>query len=128
MNHRFPLFLGALLVLLAPIPGCVSAPGDDFVKRSEKVQKFTIRTRGEPGQHFAAKLRIDGVAREISGVSPSEFPLEACVLTGTVRKIQGDGTLAFQILVGNGTMGFGSMTEPGDSCRFRYHANGIEVW
>jgi hypothetical protein len=125
VNKRISVVLFGLL--LALLSGCMF-PGDHFVKRTDKVQQFKLVTVGEPGQHFTGKLKLDGVEQEISGVSPAQFPLEACVLTGTIRKTHGDGTLRFQILVGSATLGFGNLTGPGDSCRFRYHANGIEVW
>jgi hypothetical protein len=125
MNRKIaPLLLGVITVLFA---GC-GTPGGAFVKRSDKIQSVVLRTVGEPGQHFTAKLKIDGVARELSGVSPAEFPLETCVLTGTVRKTHGDGTLRFEIREGRSMVGFANLTDPGQSCRFRYHANGIEVW
>lgn len=117
--------LGAGLVLL--LSGCASTPADDFVKRSDRVENLVLRTRGEPGQHFTAKLDIDGKRREISGLSPFEVPLEACVLSGTVRKNYGEGTLGFQIVSANSLNAFGNLTEPGQSCWFRYHARGVET-
>ena len=122
------ILLAGFLMALMIVPGCVSMREPAFVKRSYKVQKIKLRTRGEAGQHFTAKLNIDGREREISGVSPAEFPLEACVVTGTVRKTNGDGTLGFQIIERGSTLGFGALEDTGQTCRFRYHANGIEVW
>src|SRR5688572_6492452 len=118
--------LSAGLLLL--IPGCASPGERGFVKRSDKVQKIVFRAKGEPGQHFTGSLNIDGVKKEIQGVSPAEYPLEACVLTGSIRKTAGDGTLKFEIREGGSMLGFGALEESGQSCRFRYHANGIEVW
>ena len=92
------------------------------------MENFVLRTRGEPGQHFTAKLDLDGKRREISGLSPFEVPLQACVLTGTIRKNYGEGTLGFQIVSRDSMNGFANLTEPGHACRFRYHARGIEVW
>ena len=126
MHKAIAVFLlGATLLPLSP--GCAS-PGRAFVKRSDKVQKIVLRTRGEPGQYFTTNLNIDGVRREIQGVSPAEYPLEACVMTGTIQKTSGDGTLRFEIREGGAMLGFGALDEPGQSCRFRYHDNGIEVW
>lgn len=123
-----PLAL-ALLSLLLFVPGCASGPRE-FVKRTDRVEKITLRTRGEPGQHFNLKLNLDGQERELSGVSPAEFKLDVCVLTGTVKKTDGPGTLSFQILPesGGGSVSFCTLTEPNASNRFRYHDHGIEVW
>jgi hypothetical protein len=126
MKKPFACLLLAVAAF-AVISGCAT-PGDDFVKRSNKVQKITLRTRGEADQRFSARLNIDGQVRELTGVSPAEFPLEACVMTGTIRKLSGDGTLRFEIIEGGATLGFGALEDPGHSCKFRYHDNGIEVW
>ena len=128
MERGIPLLLAGLVTISVFVSGCVSMREPQFVKRSDKVERITLRTRGEAGQHFTGKLNIDGREREISGVSPSEFPLEACVMTGTIRKTNGDGTLGFQIIEGGSTLGFGALEDAGQSCRFRYHAHGIEVW
>jgi hypothetical protein len=126
MIHIRFSFVLILAVLLAEL-GC-SAPGSGFKKRSDAIERFTLITRGESGQHFTAKLKLDGIDREISGVSPAEFPLEACVLTGTIRKTHGEGTLGLRIVSKEATLSFGNMSQPGDSCRFRYHARSIEIW
>jgi hypothetical protein len=107
--------------------GC-STSGSQFRKRSDKVESFVFRTMGEPGQHFTARLNLDGVEREVSGVSPAEFPLEACVLSGVVKKTKGEGTLGFRVVSEEATLTFGKLVEPGSARRFRYHARGVEVW
>jgi hypothetical protein len=127
MKKRIPVLLLSAGLLLF-ISGCASPEGRPFVKRSDKVEKIVLRTRGEAGQHFSAKLNIDGRNWEVTGVSPVEYSLETCLLTGTLRKTSGDGTLRFEIKGSGATLGFGALEEPGQSCRFRYHANGIEVW
>src|SRR5687767_13628473 len=111
MNKQIRLLLLSFMAA-AIFSGCAT-PGDDFVKRSNKVQNIVLRTRGEPGQHFTAKLNIDGVARELSGVSPAQFQLETCVLSGTVRKTHGDGALRFEILADGGSVGFANLADPG---------------
>ena len=108
--------------------GCSITGGQSFRKRTDAIESFTLQTLGEPGQHFTATLDIDGVPREISGITPAEFPLQACVLSGTVRKTQGEGTLEFRVVSENATLSFGKLQQPGTSKRFRYHARGVEVW
>ena len=121
-----PLLLG--LAALLYLSGCTSVEGPTFRKRTDKVESFKLITLGDPDQHFTAKLNLDGQPREISGGSPAEFPLDACVLTGTIRKTHGDGTLRFRIVTKESTLTFGQLTEPNQSFRFRYHDRGIEIW
>jgi hypothetical protein len=120
--------LFCLIFITSLFLGCTSHYGQNFRKRTDEIESFTLQTLGGPGQHFTATLDLDGVAREISGITPAEFPLQACVLSGTVRKTKGDGVLQFRVLSENATLTFGKLEEPGDSRRFRYHARGIEVW
>lgn len=120
-------FSFSLLSWVLLVSGC-SHTDDRFVKRSHVIHDLVLKAEGEPGQHFQAKLNVDGEERELSGISPASFPLKASVLTGTMRKTHGDGTLRFEIREGGSMLGFGALTRPGDSCRFRYHDNGIEVW
>lgn len=76
-----------------------------------------------------AKLNLDGAEKELRAVSPAEFPLEVCVLSGTIKKTSGNGELGFVILEGTSQLGFAkSIQTPGSSVRFRYHDNGVEVW
>lgn len=117
----------APLTCVLLILGC-SHTDRHFVKRSHVIQDLVLKTKGAPGQHFQAKLNVDGEERELSGVSPASFRLKANLLTGTIRKTHGDGTLRFEIREGGSILGFGALTRPEDSCRFRYHDNGIEVW
>ena len=125
MKTCLVLIVGAVLLF----SGCATARDGAFVKRSDEIQSFTLKTKGEPGQHFVAKLDVDGEEREIRGVTPAEYPLQACVLSGAVRKLSGEGTLGFTIISGKAQLGFGnSMKAPGSSLRFRYHDNGVEVW
>lgn len=125
MKRHYLLVFAALLLLA----GCSTTSDRPFVKRSDQIQSFTLRTSGEPGQHFVAKLNVDGDEREIRGVSPAEYPLQACVLTGTIRKLSGQGTLGFTIISGKAHLGFGNnLKARGASLRFRYHDNGVEVW
>ncbi len=128
MRKFIGIGLLGFVALASVITGCVSRPGEPFVKRSDKIESFKLVTLGEPGQHFTCKLKLDAAEQEISGVSPAEFPLAACVLTGTIRKTHGDGTLRFRVLSKDATLTFGQLVEPGDSLRFRYHARGVEVW
>jgi hypothetical protein len=127
--NRIRIFIGLMAGVALLLSGCASDPsGRAFVRRSNKVQRITLRTKGEAGQGFTAKLKVDNVEREISAVSPMVFEFDVCVLTGTIRKANGDGTLSFEIREGGSTLGFGALASAGDSCRFRYHNNGIEVW
>src|SRR5512137_866900 len=61
-----------------------------------------LKTVGAPGQSFSAILTVDGSRREISGVTPAEFPLECVVLVGEVTKYDGDGSFSFVIERQNG--------------------------
>ncbi len=115
------LTLAFASVLLA---ACTHTSGDARVKRTNRVEEFTFRTTGDPGQSFVARLNLDGEEREISGTSPAEYVLRACVLTGTVTRTDGTGKLSFEIASPNRSASFGSAPVS----HFRYHDGGVEVW
>lgn len=125
MSRLFVLPLLSLILLGA---ACTVTNTGSFKKRTDQVESFTLVTLGEPEQHFTAKLNLDGREREFSGTSPAKIPLEACVLTGTIRKNHGEGTLRFRVVSPSSTLTFGNLTDPGQSFRFRYHARGVEIW
>ena len=124
LSRAAVLFLVPVLILIS---GCVS-PGSTFRKRTDAVESFTLVTIGEPDQHFTGTLKLDGVEKKISGVSPAQFPLEACVLAGTIQKTHGEGNLRFRVVSKQATLTFGNLSEPGQSFRFRYHDRGVEIW
>ena len=118
----FAVFVSALLLLT----GCSStrSTGPEFIQRTNAAEHITLRTTGNPGQPFTAHLKVDGIEREWSGVSPAELPLRVCVLEGTVQKPR-NSNLSFEIIKPKATLGFSPF---GTSCHFRYHDGGIEVW
>ena len=87
-------------------------------------EHIILRTDGSPGQKFSAVLTVDGSRREISGVTPAEFPLECVVLVGKVTTVDGDGSFGFVIERQNGRGRF--YTPPVKSLRcFRYYSGSI---
>lgn len=125
MNRFLTLVLALAAALLT---GCAHAPGSDFRKRTNRIEDFTFRTKGDPGQAFTAILSLDGTERRISGVSPAQYSFSACVLTGTITRTGGNGSLSFEIVSSNALVGFGAPKGPVGRCRVRYHDRGIEVW
>lgn len=91
-----------------------------------KKESIILRTEGSLGQTFSAVLRIDGLRREISGITPAEFPLECAVLVCEVQRSDGDGSLSFVIERTDGTGRF--YTKPVRNLqRFRYHSRILEI-
>jgi hypothetical protein len=89
-------------------------------------EHIILKTLGSAGQGFSALLTVDGVRREISGVTPAEFPLECVVLVGEVTKVDGDGSFSFVIERQNGRGLF--YTPPVQSLsRFRYYSGSMSV-
>ena len=126
-SSLFPLLRLHLLVLLTALfcAGCSTTPRPHaFQKRTDALEDVILRTRGDQGQPFTARLNIDGIEQEWTAVSPAEIPLRVCVLEGTITR-SGDGVLGFEIVSQNSLVSFGSLHK---SLRFRYHARGVEVW
>lgn len=89
-------------------------------------ESIVLRTDGSPGQSFSAVLTVDGSRREISGVTPAEFPLECVVLVGEVTRFDGDGSFSFMVERQNGKGRF--YTPPVSRLlRFRYYSGSISL-
>jgi hypothetical protein len=124
----------ALLAIISV--GCVSnsrelrVESQDFRPRTTQPEKVILKTAGEAGQRFDGYVLVDGTERQIAGVSPAEFPLEASILIGEFRKDGGSGTLSFSIenIPKTRSVGFGGLKRPGDTCRFGYHDGAIEAY
>jgi hypothetical protein len=124
----------ALLAIVAV--GCVSSSrnlrveSEDFRPRTTQPEKIILRTTGDAGQTFHGYVLVDGAEQPIAGVSPAEFPLEANILIGELRKSGGSGTLSFAIenIPKTRSVGFGALNRPGETCRFGYHDGGIETY
>jgi len=122
--------LGTITIIMVTA-GCatpqlrMAAP--DFQPRTSVREQVVLKTSGESGQKFFGNLVLDGKPQSVSGVTPAEFHLRACVLTGELRKVSGDGTLSFKIERDNGGAFFGNLRKPGSSCRFGYHNGDVEV-
>jgi hypothetical protein len=68
---------------------------------------------------------VDGVRREISGVTPAEYSLECVVLSGVVTNLSSSGErFGFEVSRANG-----HFFTPGTDrvCWFRYYAGSLEV-
>jgi hypothetical protein len=120
----------AVILAAAFLSGCVShklAMESPSYKLHTTVRShIVLKTVGLPGQVFNGTLTIDGKTGDISGVSPVEFPLDVCLMTGTLNKVSGDGTLSFEIVHDQNKVYFGSLMHPGSHLRFGYHDNGVE--
>ena len=62
-------------------------------------EDITLKVDGPPGRPFTASLTLDGVPRELTGVTPAAFPLHCAVLTGQVT---GDGPFHLELTRHNG--------------------------
>jgi hypothetical protein len=93
--------------------------------RTHTPERITLKTFGPPGQPFSGLLTVDGVRREISGVTPAEYPLECVVLTGVVTNASGGSQrFGFEVSRANGHF---FTPETDRVCWFRYHAGSLEV-
>lgn len=98
-----------------------------FQKRTEQVEKLVLSVDGAAGQGFTGMLTVDGVSREVSGVTPAEYPLEASVLIGDFRKQGGRGSLSFRIQAMGSDYAVGTLKRRDARCRFGYHAGEVEL-
>jgi hypothetical protein len=93
--------------------------------RTRTPERITLKTFGPPGQQFSGVLTVDGVRREISGVTPAEYPIECVVLSGVVTNASSSSErFGFEVSRANG-----QFFTPGTDrvCRFRYHAGSLEI-
>ena len=89
-------------------------------------ERIILQTEGPAGESFSVVLTVDGLRREISGVTPAEFPLEGVVLVGEVTKVEGDGSFNFVIERQNGRGRFN--TPPVNSLRcFQYYSGSMGI-
>lgn len=130
-NKMFPTLKVISFAMILATSGCATArlrmESSGFEPRTPAREQVFLRTSGQAGQEFVGNLVIDGNPRKISGVTPAEFPLTTCVMTGELRKVRGEGTLSFKIERANGGAIFGNLQKPGKSCRFGYHDGEVEV-
>jgi len=111
--------------------GCVVSRSGNAPRRFRRTstvpEQLSLRTFGDAGQAFEGVLVVDGERRDVSEVSPAEFPLTASVVAGEFIRTGGGGIFEFRIYRDKGSVGFGGLSEPGRSVRFRYHNGAIEV-
>ena len=102
---------------------------DDFPKTSEEVEELTITSEGEPGQKFAGEITLDGKTMGFSGVTPFSADYEACVLYGSVKKLNGKGKITFVITNKNDSRKtkFGTLKKTRTKAAFGYHNGHLEV-
>lgn len=120
--------LGLSMAALIFFVGAGCATYEDTEGRIAKgtPERILLRTEGPPGQSFSAVLIVDGSRREISGVTPTEFPMECRLLVGEMKRVDGDGEFSFAIERHDGTGRF--YTPPvKDLVSFRYHSGVLEV-
>lgn len=119
----------SLTALIFVVGGCATydrTEGMPPLRISAKTpERIILKTEGASGQSFSAILIIDGSRREISGVTPAEFPLECVVLVGEATRVDGDGSFHFVIERRNGRGRF--YTPPVSNLRFRYYSGAIEI-
>ena len=118
-------YIGLMLTIMLLSSGCFSRPSSlqafDIQKRTAARERVVFRAIGEAGQSFGGYLLIDGDKRSVSGVTPAEFSLTACVVIGHLYKVRGDGKLSFEIEQADGKSGFGQLVKPRSSVNFGYH-------
>lgn len=109
--------------------GCASSPQESgfppLQTRTRTPESITLKTFGPPGQQFSGLLTVDGVHREISGVTPAEYPIECVLLSGVVTNMSSNSErFGFEVSRTNGRF----FTPGTDTvCTFRYHAGSLEV-
>jgi hypothetical protein len=91
---------------------------------SSTPEHIVLKTFGRPGQQFCGFLNVDGVRREVAGVTPAEYPLDCVVVSGVVTNSIPDERFGFEVSRKNG-----QFYTPGTDrvCVFRYHAGALEI-